>query len=30
MCMMYRKINRSIRQICVCRIDKILKTLTFP
>nr|DAH09247.1 MAG TPA: hypothetical protein [Caudoviricetes sp.] len=30
MCIMYRKINRSIRQICVCRIDGTIKLLAFP
>ena len=27
---MYNKSNRSIEQICVCRIDEMIKPLAFP
>nr|DAG48890.1 MAG TPA: hypothetical protein [Caudoviricetes sp.] len=28
MCMMYSKSKQSIEQICVCRIDEMIKPLT--
>nr|DAQ84690.1 MAG TPA: hypothetical protein [Caudoviricetes sp.] len=30
LCMMYSKSKQSIEQICVCRIDEVLKALMLP